>query len=352
MKTRIEITVKKPANQKGKRKPTPRPLIRTGSSPDVLSRRKTGAGFYDVGQIPMGGGWTTFDWILHRNAYNTGPDQIPQTESFDLSGGTPSHNANFTALDLADLRQRRPIKRTESDFYGLTISADSLPDLPLNSAGNWNGNKPVIPANYYQQSTFAITSNNERPALFAKNIQLKGGTDIKITATNNYSDPAAAFTPTPTDTYYLIPIPAQHLGSAYNDLFDSVLVDVSAFRYRSRIDLDSPSTIIEYVSGKPSDDPTGYAKFLQACEYQSGFTEMELWFTDSATFPTAPFQFVNQFPTAAAAFDAILQGRADFNDRSYASWFSNNWHTNDGEPGLLLAIVGQGSNLFYVWGTA
>lgn len=119
MKHRIEITIKKPANQKAKRRPAPRPLIRTGDSPDVLSRRKGRfVNFYDLGQITNGmGGF--IDIPFRVIPATTSPD--PHHLAFTSANWDAFWTYIFT-VNIADWETNyKKLSYTEAERYGLDL---------------------------------------------------------------------------------------------------------------------------------------------------------------------------------------------------------------------------------------
>ena len=334
------VAVGKRKDAQGKRGP-----LDLESKADYLKRRSRGGiTLYDLGQTPVGDEWETLSWILHREPLNTGVDEVPSTESFADSGGPATHNANFTDLTVEQLSTRRVRTKTESGYYGGTVLAGAL-SYSLDETAAWRGNKVSVPAGFYQEDDFIINHGNfPNRALFAENIILKGPGVFKITQGNTFASPAVAYSPGKSDVYYFVPLPVQHLATSDG----GVIVDVSAFRYRPRVDLDTPATIVEWsmLGLNPVIDPVGYNKFLQACEFQSGLTEQSIWFVPETS---SPFQFVNIFPTTAAALNTTLMSRPDFATQGYGSWFASDWFNNDQPEGMLVLIIRQEGSLFYVW---
>lgn len=194
MKHRVEITVKKPANQKGKRKPAPRPLIRTGDSPDVLSRRKAGGiTVYDLGWLLNGTS------LLHQrlNADKSSVTSMQVESAYDdldndiLGGGSP-----FTRFKKFE--KTNVVSNTVKVRF--TMDAVDYEDYPENLT-QWSGSTLKISAD--AAATLKLVLDLGHP-LYRNFDPIDGGD--KITNLPDVSAPSVTFQPSATMKIGLMPV--------------------------------------------------------------------------------------------------------------------------------------------------
>ena len=204
-KHRIEITVKPKADKsKGKHKSPPRPLIRTGDSPDVLSRRaKSGIRLFDLGQRRSGSTWTSIDLQIAPTLAGGSGVMPPSIRSPLLS--------DFQAIDNTILGTSgnwssifRPISKggpLEANAK-ITASAPSFGGAFL----------PNLPANVWTSGGLKVTASDltagvyiENLTGFAESIQLIDNGTYKITALPDFTSPSIPFVPALVMDVFLVP---------------------------------------------------------------------------------------------------------------------------------------------------
>lgn len=337
MKTRIEITLKPKADKQKKRKSPPRPLIRTGSSPDVLSRRKGGfIRFYDMGQVSNGSGGyldTNFQIttapIPSGNAQNAAPLTVTDYDNRDaplLAAPTGQWMSRFRRID----------KGTVSVKYNINAQFGAFDDA-LDNLSQWTGNG--LKVEQADLDTGLLVGGAANNPFFDIVKLLNGETNQKITATPAYADSAVAFTPSPRMDVFFPPVLVFMRGTAIN----SVLDDLYHF---GDLNLTFPRRFIVNTSD----------------DYQGGSGV-----TDPSGSPPSTDEFDAQTIAAIANWKTVVSGREYYYDSGTLTWSAGpfppaaprrggigvaertQYTGTDLLNGVLLAVVKKGSSFYYFW---
>lgn len=221
MKHRLEITVNNKAGKRKYRKVGPRPLIEKGDSPDVLSRRKGGfINFWDMGQLRDGSAYNDIFYAANN---------APQNAGGDVQSAAAMTVADFNARDAPILaiprgqwksKFRKVTKGDLSAKYVIAAACSSFNGL-LDSLSQWTSSGlKVDQADLNDGLTIGGNAILARNPFFCEGFTLKDGQpNIKITATDNYSDASVAFSPSRTMDVFFLPRFVFMRGTVINATF-------------------------------------------------------------------------------------------------------------------------------------
>jgi len=229
-KYKVEITVKPKSDKRKKRKSPPRPLIRTGDSPDVLSRRTNpGIRLFDLGQRRSSSGWESIDV------------QIAPT----LDGGTGIDDPSIRAVQLSDYQA------VDNDFLGTTgnwtgifrqitkggLDANSRISASAPSFGS--GLLTALPATVWTSGGLKVTSSDLTAGVqiqnsngFVEPVTLIDNGTYKITALPDFAASSVAFTPTKRMDVFLVPaLILPYAEDGYINALGNIFAETAGFFY-------------------------------------------------------------------------------------------------------------------------
>lgn len=316
-----------------KAQPKDGPVLRRRPEDELIRKKKNQLiNFYDMGQIRNGSGWddTTFQI---SSAPVEGPlfltPQIVTTSDYD------NRDIPLLAISTADYLTtfRKITKGTLADKYGTGVNFGVYSDA-LENLSQWS-NKGLKVEQADLNTGLSVLGDK-----FFSDFVLLAGTNIKVTSTPLYSDPSVSFTPSPRMDIFLTPS-----------------IGVMGFSART-----STFGNREWFGALALTFPRHFR--INSNDPWSGGVSLT---SDGAPLPSAPGGFDTQCLAAIAAWKALVSGREYHYDYVSHTWGGGAYpppapreggggYATESESvvpvnGHLYAVVKQGSNFFYFWGT-
>lgn len=347
-KHRIEITVKPKADKQKKRKSPPRPLVRTGGSPDVLSRREGGyINFYDMAQISNGSG---FDEAFYS------ANNAPQNAGGDTQSAAAMSVLDFNGRDIPLLaiptnqwnsKFRKVTKGTLSTKYAIRAafgaSNDVLDALPEWTATGLKLSQSDLNAGVrIGGSDLANIGDNDVSNKFFYSITLLDGqSNIKITASANYASSSVAFTPSQRMDVFFPPRFVFMRGSVINSTFGDKwhYGDINV-TFPRRFGINTTDI---FEDGGPADPSPPAASLSLSSGFLSALTNWRDFVSGREyhyTYPTAWASEPASFPPVA---NPSIKGNIG------VSLLPIEFPDPNLPNGALLAVVKKGNLFYYFW---